>query len=135
AFTITVFLTLPEPLIMAFMDPAEPQLQAILTTGVTLVAMAALFQLVDGVQVIALGLLRGVQDTRVPMIVAAVSYWVLGLPAGYVLGFVLGYGAVGVWSGLVLGLAMAAVLMMGRFWWGLVPALAAQKTSASERRL
>ena len=78
--------------------------------------MAALFQLVDGVQAIALGVLRGVQDTAVPMVMAALSYWVVGIPASYVFGFVFGLEGIGVWLGLVLGLACAAVLLMARFW-------------------
>ena len=78
--------------------------------------MAALFQLVDGAQVIALGLLRGVQDTAMPMVMAAFSYWLVGLPVSYVLGFVLGLDGIGVWLGLVIGLAFAAVLLMWRFW-------------------
>lgn len=116
AVTIVVFLTFREPLIGLYLDPADPDKPAILIVGVQLVALAALFQLVDGLQVIALGLLRGVQDTRVPMVHAAISYWIIGLPAGYIGGFVLGYGAAGVWAGLVLGLASAAFLLMRRFW-------------------
>jgi MATE family multidrug resistance protein len=64
----------------------------------------------------SLGILRGLQDTRVPMIMAAVSYWGLGMPAAYALGFPLGFGVVGVWIGLVLGLAGAAALLFLRFW-------------------
>ena len=78
--------------------------------------VAALFQLVDGLQVLALGLLRGVQDTTVPMIMATVSYWVIGLPVSYLLGFTWGMGAVGIWLGLVIGLGIAAVLLLWRFW-------------------
>ena len=64
---------------------------------------------------IALGLLRGVQDTRVPMILAAVAYWGIGLPVSYGLGFGLDWGAAGVWAGLVSGLATASVLLAARF--------------------
>ena len=81
-----------------------------------MLAMAALFQLVDGAQVIALGLLRGLQDAKVPMIMAALSYWVVGIPASYYFGFVRQMDGIGVWLGLVLGLAFAAVLLMARFW-------------------
>jgi len=59
--------------------------------------------------------LRGIQDTRVPMVLAAVSYWVMGIPASYILGITLGYGGVGVWLGLVIGLAFATVLLWWRF--------------------
>ncbi len=76
---------------------------------------AAAFQTFDGLQVIALGLLRGLHDTRAPMIFATISYWVFGIPACYVLGFILEWGAPGVWSGLVVGLALASVLLLTRF--------------------
>ncbi len=78
--------------------------------------VAALFQLVDGLQVLALGLLRGVQDTTVPMVMATISYWVIGLPVSYLLAFTFGFGAVGLWLGLVIGLAVAAALLLWRFW-------------------
>ena len=114
--TIATFLLIPEAILSLFMDSADPARPEILAIGVVLLAMAALFQLVDGAQVIALGLLRGVQDTAVPMVMAAMSYWVIGIPTSYFLGFVLGYGGVGVWSGLVVGLAFAGVFLMLRFW-------------------
>lgn len=114
--TIVVFVVMPEPLINAFLDSAGPANEQIVSIGIVLLAMAALFQLVDGAQAIALGLLRGVQDTKVPMVIAAISYWVVGIPCSYLLGFVFDFGGVGVWSGLVIGLAFAAVLLMARFW-------------------
>lgn len=116
AATVTIFLTIPEALIGLFLDPGEPARAELLAVGVALLAMAALFNLMDGMQVVALGLLRGVQDTGVPMILAAISYWLVGLPVGATLGFALGWGAVGVWLGLVVGLASAAALLMRRFW-------------------
>ncbi|MGS4944143.1 MATE family efflux transporter [Meridianimarinicoccus sp. RP-17] len=121
--TVAVFLAVPRPLIGLFLDPAEPQLPAIMAIGVTLLAAAALFQVADSVQVMALGVLRGVQDTRVPMIYAAISYWLLGAPVAYLLGFTAGWGGVGIWVGLAFGLACAAVLMLRRFWWYIVPGL------------
>ena len=114
--TIVGFLLWPEPLILAFMQPSEPARNQILVIGVGLLAMAALFQLMDGAQVIALGLLRGVQDTKVPMYMAAFSYWGIGMPCSYIFGFVLGYEGIGVWMGLVVGLASAAILLSVRFW-------------------
>ena len=113
---IAAFLLIPEPMMSLFLDPQDPHRADILLVGVGLLAVAALFQLVDGVQAIALGVLRGVQDTAAPMIIAALSYWGLGIPISYVLGFVLGWGGIGVWLGLVSGLACAAVLLMLRFW-------------------
>ncbi|MFQ1701794.1 MATE family efflux transporter [Loktanella agnita] len=114
--TSAVFLSIPETLVSLFVDPDEPQREALLIAGGGLVMVAALFQVVDSAQVMALGLLRGVQDTTVPMYMATISYWVIGLPASYVLAFPLGYGGLGLWLGLVVGLAVAAVLLMWRFW-------------------
>lgn len=115
---IAVFLAVPERLVGLFLDPAHPETAAIIGIGASLVAVAALFQLADATQVMALGLLRGVHDTRWPMVIASVSYWLIGIPASYVLGFRLGAGGTGVWLGLVVGLAVAAVLLMARFWRG-----------------
>ena len=114
--TIAAFLIFPEPLIAVFLEDGDPAAPEIIATGIGLLAVAALFQLVDGAQVIALGLLRGVQDTRQPMIIAALSYWAVGMPASYILGFPLGLGGIGIWLGLVAGLACAGVLLMLRFW-------------------
>lgn len=113
---IVLFLLLPLPILSLFLDTSAPDSAQILTLGVTLLALAALFQLGDAMQVMALGLCRALHDTRVPMIMAAVSYWGIGIPASYVLGFPLGFGATGIWSGLVLGLAAAATSLMIRFW-------------------
>lgn len=116
ALTIVLFLTKPEPILSLFMESDNPQRSEILVIGVGLLAIAALFQLVDGAQAIALGLLRGVQDTTVPMVMAALSYWVIGIPTSYLLGFVFGLGGIGIWLGLVVGLACAGVFLMARFW-------------------
>jgi MATE family multidrug resistance protein len=114
--TMILFLTVPEVLIGLFVDPDDPQRPAILVAGATLLAMAALFQLVDSGQVMALGMLRGVQDTRVPMIMAIISYWVIGLPVSYLLAFTFGFEGPGIWLGLTVGLACACVMMQLRFW-------------------
>lgn len=113
---VGLFLAFPAPIIALFLDMAKPESAQIVAFGTVLLALAALFQLADAMQVIALGLLRGVQDTRVPMWLAAVSYWGVGIPCSYVLAFVLGWGAVGVWLGLVVGLVIAAASLMWRFW-------------------
>ncbi|WP_299419755.1 MATE family efflux transporter [uncultured Shimia sp.] len=113
---VAIFLIFPEQLLGAFIDPQEVQRDAIVATGVTLLYVAALFQVMDGAQVMALGLLRGVQDTRGPMVIAAISYWGIGVPSAYVLGFTFGMGGEGVWLGLVCGLTAAGILLMYRFW-------------------
>jgi len=114
--TVVAFLGVPEALLGVFTNPDDPKRAAVIAVGVSMLAMAALFQLADGMQVVALGLLRGVQDTRMPMVMAAFSYWAIGAPSSYLFGFVLKWGAVGVWMGLVVGLATASVLLMFRFW-------------------
>lgn len=115
---VALFLSMPEALINPFLDHAKPEAAQIVAFGVALLAMAALFQLFDAMQVIALGLLRGVQDTRAPMWIAAISYWVVGVPTSYLLAFRLGFGGPGLWFGLAVGLAAAAGLLMLRFWRG-----------------
>jgi MATE family multidrug resistance protein len=113
---VVAFLLLPDQLISLFLDADEPNKPAILAVGAGLLAMAALFQLADGMQVIALGLLRGVQDTNWPMVIAALSDGAVGVPGSYLFGFHFGWGGVGIWSGLVLGLSFAGVFLMLRFW-------------------
>lgn len=118
AIIIAIFLTFPRDLIRLFLDMSNPEAPAIVAYGTLLLACAALFQLADAMQVMALGFLRGVKDTRVPMMIAAASYWLIGIPVSYVLAFPMGYGGVGLWLGLVVGLAFAAVFLMLRFWRG-----------------
>lgn len=114
--TVALFILFPEPLISPFLDPANPDRALIVATGTALLVCAALFQLADSMQVMALGLLAGVQDTKVPMVLASISYWIIGIPASYVLAFPMGFGGVGLWLGLVIGLAAAAASLMWRFW-------------------
>ncbi len=118
ALTIFAFLSIPDLLIGAFLDPDDPARDRLIAIGRGLLAMAALFQLADAMQVVALGFLRGVQDTRLPMIFAVISYWVIGAPACYLLGFTFGLGGVGIWLGMAIGLSFAATSMMIRFWTG-----------------
>lgn len=116
ALSVALFLAVPERIVALFLDLRKPESAGILAYGAALLVLAALFQLADGMQVMALGLLRGVQDTRVPMWLAAVSYWLIGIPASYVLAFPLGYGGQGLWLALVVGLFCAAGSLMWRFW-------------------
>jgi MATE family multidrug resistance protein len=80
-----------------------------------LLLFAAAFQFPDGIQVLSAGALRGLKDTQVPMWLAVLSYWGLGMPLGAGLGLGLGWGPQGMWLGLILGLTAAAVLMATRF--------------------
>ncbi len=115
AVTVVLFLWVPRPLLGLFLDPAEPARVQVLAIGTVLLAAAALFQVMDAAQVMALGLLRGMEDTRVPMVIAMISYWGLGIPMSYGLGFVADLGGVGIWLGLAAGLGVAGVLLMARF--------------------
>ncbi len=121
---VAAFLIWPDVLMSLFLDPDDPRKPEIVAIGVGLMAMAALFQFADGGQVVAHGLLRGVQDTRVPLAISAVAYWPVGILSGYVLGFPMGFGAIGVWVGLVLGLVVAVVALMWRFWRSALPVAA-----------
>jgi len=94
---------------------SEPNSGAVLDLAVRFLAVAALFQLVDGAQVIGSAMLRGLQDTRVPMLFALFGYWVVGVGAGYLLAFRFQWRGVGIWTGLALGLAVVAILMIGRW--------------------
>ncbi|QGZ61946.1 MATE family efflux transporter [Paraburkholderia acidisoli] len=93
-------------------DPANANTVALATT---LLGVAALFQIVDGVQTVGSGCLRAYKDTRVPMVAATLGYWGIGFTVGYVLAFHFGMGALGLWWGLAAGLASVAVLMTWRF--------------------
>jgi multidrug resistance protein, MATE family len=114
-----LFLTIPEALLGLYTrDPAVVQL------GASLLFMAALFQVFDGAQVAGFSVLRGAADTRVPMLIAAVAYWGIGAPTGYLLGFHSPMGPVGVWAGMVVGLAVATLMLGLRVWvvhWRRVP--------------
>ncbi|WP_179351826.1 MATE family efflux transporter [Winogradskyella vidalii] len=81
----------------------------------TLLLAAAVFQITDSLQVIALGALRGLQDVKIPTLITFISYWVIGFPICYYLGKADAYGSLGIWIGLIAGLSVAAVLLFIRF--------------------
>ena len=78
-------------------------------------AVAAIFQVVDGAQVVGAGILRGLHDTRVPMIFTFVGYWAIGIGIGAWLAFSRDWAGQGIWTGLAVGLAIVAVLMLWRW--------------------
>ena len=81
----------------------------------SLILLAVFFQISDGLQNVAVGVLRGIQDVRVPAIIAFVSYWVIMIPACYLLAFKMGFGVRGIWLGFIIGLSIAAILLTLRF--------------------
>ncbi len=89
---------------------------AVIAVAVQLLMLAGIFQFSDGIQCAANGALRGLKDTRVPMAITLFAYWLVGLPIGWWLAFGRGYGAAGLWVGLIAGLSMAAILLTRRFW-------------------
>ncbi|WP_417586632.1 MATE family efflux transporter [Pararhodobacter oceanensis] len=115
-FTVAVYVIFAETMVGLFLSPDDPERSFIIPLGISLLWVAALFQLADSAQAMAMGFLRGIHDTRQPMLIAAVSYWLIGLPIGYGLGFLLGLEGVGVWFGLVTGLTAAAIALHIRFW-------------------
>lgn len=82
-----------------------------------LIVVAGLFQIFDGVQVVGLGILRGMEDVTVPVVMAAFVYLCISIPAGYLLTFTLGFGAVGIWFGYLIGLACYSTFLVFRFRW------------------
>ncbi|WP_256646086.1 MATE family efflux transporter [Thermomonas paludicola] len=97
---------------IASLYSADP---AVIALGGSLLLYAALFQLPDGIQVVSAGALRGLNDTRVPMWLAVLAYWGIGMPVGAGLGLALGWGPRGMWLGLTAGLLVAALLLGWRF--------------------
>lgn len=114
-FTSLIFVVFGASMVSLFLDINEPARDQIISYGVLLLFVAALFQFVDGIQVLAISLLRGIHDTAVPMYITIVSYWAVGLPVAYFLGFVVNWQGVGVWLGLTAALACAAVAMTWRY--------------------
>jgi MATE family multidrug resistance protein len=84
-------------------------------TAMTFLFCAAVFQIADGAQTVGAGMLRGLQDTRVPMIYAALGYWGVGMSLSLVLAFKAGFGGLGIWIGLAAGLVVVACAMISRW--------------------
>ena len=90
---------------------------AVINVAAQLLLMAAIFQISDGVQAIAMGALRGLKDTRIPMFVNIIAYWIIGIPLGYYLGIERSMGAQGLWIGMIAGLTFAAISHASRFYY------------------
>ena len=87
----------------------------VIKTTASLLGIAALFQLSDGVQIVVLGALRGLQDVKIPTFITFVAYWVIALPLGYLFALILDFGVIGIWIGLGVGLTFSAVFNLMRF--------------------
>jgi MATE family multidrug resistance protein len=124
AFTLAVLfmasmsvlmLTAPRALIAAFIDIGDPGNAAVVELAVSFLVCAAVFQIADGAQTVGSGMLRGLQDTRVPMLYAALGYWGFGLPLSVLFAFRFGFSGLGIWIGLAAGLVAVAVVMIRRW--------------------
>lgn len=125
----------PSALAGLFLDRSKPESAAVLALAVQFLLVAAVFQLADGAQVIGAAILRGLHDTRVPMLFAAFGYWVVGIGSGAWLAFRTPLQGLGIWIGLALGLTVVSILMLWR--WsrreilGLVPSTSSASRSFS----
>lgn len=115
AITATTMLVFTRPLAGLFLDIADPANAGVLNLAVVFTIVAALFQFADGAQVLASGMLRGLKDTRTPMIYAGLGYWAVGLPVGMALAFLAGLKGLGIWIGLAVGLFTVAALLLHRW--------------------
>jgi len=109
-FSSTMMVVLPLFLISIY--TSDPILTEI---AISLLFLAALFQFSDAIQVASAGALRGLKDTKIPMVITAISYWVVGIPAGYYLAEYQGFEVKGYWIGMILALTIAAVFLMKRW--------------------
>ena len=110
-----LFLSFPYALGSIFVDTSAPNTHAVLQIAVPLILVAGFFQFIDGIQALAAGLLRGLKDARMPMVIALISYWPIGFLLAFLLAFPAGLAGIGVWLGFLLGLFSAAVMLSLRF--------------------
>ncbi len=123
-----VIWAIPTTLAGLFLEPGDAKNTQVIALAVQFLVVAAVFQIVDGAQVVGTGMLRGLQDTTWPMLFAGFGYWVIGLGFGAWLAFTRGWDGVGIWTGLAVGLGIVAALVLIRWLWrerlGLLPAAA-----------
>jgi MATE family multidrug resistance protein len=114
AMSLTMVLA-SRPLIAGFIDVSDAKNATVVDLATSFLMFAALFQIADGAQAVGSGMLRGLHDTRAPMLFALGGYWGIGLPLGVVLAFPLRLGGIGIWIGLATGLIVVACLMVRRW--------------------
>ncbi|WP_454657748.1 MATE family efflux transporter [Bosea beijingensis] len=115
-FTALLMAVVPEWLVAPFLDRSKPGAEAVAELAMLFLFYAAVFQIVDGAQVIGSSILRGLGDTRLPMILAGIGYWGIGLPLSAALGFLTPLAGRGIWIGLAIGLTVVSVMMLWRWW-------------------
>ncbi len=114
--TALLFIFAPKLIASLYLDLSDPANHETALQVITFLGIAAIFQIFDGVQATALGALRGLKDTRVPMILGFIAYWLVGMPTGLGLGFGIELGPEGFWWGLVVGLFTASIMFFYRFY-------------------
>ena len=112
-----VFWFWPNELIGLFLDHSDPAFRPVFELAVSLLAVAAWFELFDGTQTIAMGAIRGLKDAKTTFLVGLFCYWVIGAPTAWLMAFTFGWGPTGVWWGLAMGLAFASVGLTLAFEW------------------
>jgi len=112
-----LFWLAPHWVIGLFLDAADSANRPVIELAVSLLAIAAWFELFDGLQTIAMGAIRGLKDAKTTLLVGLICYWGIGAPAAWLLAFTFGWGAQGVWWGLAIGLATAALGLTLSFEW------------------
>lgn len=115
AVTATLIWAMPRVFVGLYLGAADPANEPVIALATRYLLVAAMFQLFDGAQAVAAGVLRGVQDTRAPMLIAAFGYWVIGFGTAVGLAFGLGMKGVGVWLGLAAGLAAVSAMLLWRW--------------------
>jgi MATE family multidrug resistance protein len=115
ALTAIILLLFRQPIIGIYLDINDPESTRVISLAIPMLMIAALAQLLDGVQRVAMGALYGLQDTRTPMILSVITFWGVGLASGYVLGFPMGFGGIGLWTGQSIGVAVAGLIFLWRF--------------------
>lgn len=110
-----LFFVWPRELVGLFLDPTNPDNAHVIDLATSFMIVAALFQLFDGTQVSMGAALRGLSDTRIPLLIALFGYWIVGFPTAWLCAFPLGMGGVGVWVGLASGLAATGCILVVRF--------------------
>ncbi len=112
-----LFWLVPDALVGLMLNEQDPAFAPVVQVALSLLAVAAWFELFDGVQTIAMGAIRGLKDARTTFVVGLFCYWVIGAPAAWLLAFHAGWGPEGIWWGLAMGLGCSAIILTSTFEW------------------
>ena len=113
----TAYLVIPGLIIGLYVSYEDPENANVIRWALMFLTVAALFQIFDGLQVASSNALRGLKDTRAAMLLTLLAYWGCGATSGWLLAFVFGVGPLGLWYGMTIGLASAALFLILRYRW------------------